>query len=390
MEIEARSAASALAAVEQLAASPFGAAIFEAIGQLMVECRRAADTTDGGGAAPQRESSEAVLKRIGEAPYEFELFSALRLVECAFPDMPRLGEAKRPRDEPIRIGQAISMGFAPADIAEIEPDGELHPPRLQQRVLGLFGPNGPLPLHLTDFAHERKRQEGDETFARFADVFHHRMVSLFYRAWANNQPMVSLDRPDNDRFGNYVGALCGLGMPALRNRDSVEDFFKLAHAGIFGRHVKCAEGLQILLANYFGVSVSINQWVGHWLAIPESERTRLGSRLGFSTLGEDAVIGERIWDCQTKFRIVLGPLPLEKYLLFLPNGRSYAKLVDMVRLYVGVELDWEVQLILQRKQVPPPQLGQEICLGWTTWLGKQIEEQDADDLVIHPASCAIA
>jgi len=377
MEIETRPSGSALAAVEQLAASPFGAAIFEAIGQLMVACR-----FEGASTEAVRESPESVLKRISAAPYRFELFAALRLVECAYPELPRLGEAKRPRDEPVRIGQEISLGFAPADLAGIEAASEFHPPRLMQRVLGLFGPNGALPLHLTDFAYERKRHDGDETFVRFADVFHHRMLMLFYRAWANNQPMVSLDRPDQDRFGSHVAALCGLGMPALRKRDSVDDFFKLAHAGIFGRQVKCAEGLQIILGNYFCVPVSIEQWTGYWLTIPESERTRLGRRQGFCTLGEDAVIGERIWDCQTKFTIMLGPLMLENYLRFLPNGRSYEKLVDLVRLYVGVELDWEVRLILKQDEVPPPILGEQICLGWTTWIGDRADARDADDLVV--------
>ena len=380
MEIETRAAPGALAAVERLAASPFGAAMIEAIGRMMVECQGAADSS----IEAQRESSQAVLNRLADRPYEFELFAALRLLECAFDDMPRLGEAKRPRDEPIRIGQAISLAFAPADIASIELATDFHPPRLLQRVLGLFGPNGALPLHLTDFAYERKKHEGDETFARFADVFHHRMVSLFYRAWANNQPIVSLDRPGQDRFGGYVAAFCGLDLPALRNRDSVDDFFKLAHAGILGRQVKCAEGLQVVLSDYFCVPVSIDQWVGYWLHIPESECTRLGSPQGFCTLGVDAVIGERIWDCQTKFRIVLGPLSIENYLRFLPNGRSYKKLADLVKLYIGIELDWELQLILQHNQVPLAILGQQISLGWTVWLGKKGGEQHVDDLVIHP------
>ena len=113
MEIETRPSGSALAAIEQLAGSPFGAAIFEAIGQLMVACRM----DDAAGTEAVRESPESVLKRISEAPYRFELFAALRLVECAYPELPRLGEAKRPRDEPVRIGQEVSLGFAPADLA---------------------------------------------------------------------------------------------------------------------------------------------------------------------------------------------------------------------------------------------------------------------------------
>ena len=390
MEIKNRPPSSALAVVEQLAASPFGASILEAIGQLMVQSRLAEELSEENKVDTQRESSEAVLKRISDAPFEFELFAALRLLECAFHEMPRLGQAKRPRDEPIRLGQEISMQFAISDIAAIESANEFHPPRLLQRVLGLFGPNGALPMHLTDFTYERKRHDADSTFARFADIFHHRMLSLFYRAWANNQPMVSLDRPAQDRFGSYVGSLCGLGLPALRDRDSVDDLFKLAHAGIFGRHVKCAEGLQIVLSSYFGLEVRIDQWVGYWLPIPESERTRLGKKQGFATLGEDAVIGERVWDSQSNFRVVLGPLSIDNYERFLPNGRSYEKLVDLVKLYIGEELDWELQLILQRIQAPLLELGNQIYLGWTSWLGVQEVENSLDDLIFYPGTFAFA
>ena len=380
MEIETRPPPSALEVIKQLAASPLGAAMIEAIGQLMVAGRNAVESV------AQRETPEALLKRLSAQPHEYELFAALRLVECAFSDLPRLGEAMRPRDEAIRIGQAISLAFAPSDIEAIQPATALHPPRLLQRVLGLFGPNGALPLHLTDYAYERQRHESDETFSRFADVFHHRMLSLFYRAWANSQPTVCMDRPKQDLFGGYIAALCGLGMPALLNRYSVEDIFKLAHAGIFGRQVKCADGLQQLLANYFSVQVRIDQWIGYWLPIPASERTRLGSRQGFCTLGVDTVIGERVWDCQSKFRIVLGPLSLENYLRFLPNERSHQKLADLVKLYIGLELDWDLQLILAQNQPPPAILGNPLYLGWTTWLGDNLE--GADDLIIHPAGAA--
>ena len=329
-----------------------------------------------GAAAPA-----SALARIAAEPHAFNLFAALRLIECEHDHLPRLGQAKRPRDEAVRIGQDPSLTFAAAAVAGIEPASEHHPARLVQRVLGLFGSNGPLPTHLSEHAFERQRHAGDATFVRFADLFHHRMLSLFYRAWANNQPTVSLDRPGQDRFGSYVGALCGLGMPALRNRDTVSDFVKLGHAALFGRQVKCAEGLQIVLANHFGVPVRIEQWRGHWLAIPESERSRLGARNGFCTLGEDVVIGERLWDCQAKFRIVLGPLSFADYRRFLPDGRGYASLGDLVRLYIGVELAWELQLVLRREQVPLSWLGNSVMLGWTSWLGVPAD-RDADDLVL--------
>lgn len=376
METEIRATPGALAAFRKLADSPFGAVFFQTLGQLILERQQ------------ERPSGEtepdpaAVLADIAEHPGSYELFAALRSIECAFRDMPRLGEAKRPKDEPIRIGQTAAMAFQSSDIESLQPANESHPPRLMQKVLGLFGPNGALPIHLTEFALERRLHAGDATFNRFADVFHHRMLSLFYRAWAYNNPAVSLDRPENDHFGSYVGALCGLGMPSLRGRDSVSDFAKLAHAGIFGRHVKCAEGLQIVLSNHFQVPVQVQQWLPHWLPIPESERTRLGRKKGFAILGQDAVVGERLWDCQSKFRIILGPLTFKDYQRFLPNGPSHPRLTDLTRLYIGMELDWDLQLVLKKEEVPLSWLGNSVYLGWTSWLGVRLDQTDAEDLIL--------
>jgi type VI secretion system protein ImpH len=251
-----------------------------------------------------------------------------------------------------------------------------------QRVLGLFGSNGALPTSLSEYAFERLHHAQDPAFVRFADIFHHRMLSLFYRAWAASQPAVSLDRPKEDFFGTWIAALCGLGMPALRERDAVNDFVKLGHAGIFGHQVKSAEGLQIVLANYLQLPVRIEQWRGHWLGIPRSERSRIGRADAFASLGENLVIGERLWDCQAKFRIVLGPLGFADYQRFLPGGRSYRKLADLVRLYVGDELAWELQLVLKQPEVRQSSLGNPMLLGYTFWLGVRPPERDADDLVL--------
>ncbi|MES3022235.1 MAG: type VI secretion system baseplate subunit TssG [Pseudomonadota bacterium] len=335
-----------------------------------------------GALAPARPGGAELLAQIGADPSGYQLFALLRLLECHFPELPLLGQAKRPRDEPVRIGADPSLVFAPSAVTALALGAPGAPARLVQRVLGLFGANGPMPTHLSEYAFERAHHAQDQTMVRFADIFHHRMVSLFYRAWAVNQPAVSLDRPGHDRFGAYLGALCGLGMPSLRGRDAVHDFVKLGHAGIFGSQVKNAEGLQTVLENHFGVAVRVAQWQGHWLDIPRSERSRLGARAGFSVLGQDVVIGERLWDRQSKFRIVLGPLTVDQYQGFLPGARGHARLADLVRLYIGVELAWDLQLRLLREQVPLSWLGNSVLLGWTSWLGVRLAERDADDLVL--------
>ena len=190
-----------------------------------------------------------LLQAIAERPYSFDFFQALRRLEALFADKPRIGKATRPQDEPIRFGQEPSLAFAPSTLASLKLR-EDRPPRLEVFFFGLFGPNGALPLHLTEHARSRIRNNDDETFARFVDMFHHRLLSLFYRAWASAQPTVSYDRPNEDRFGEYIGSALGIGAPALRDRDAVPDLAKLYYAGLFSNQTHHADGLQAIIADY--------------------------------------------------------------------------------------------------------------------------------------------
>lgn len=149
------------------------------------------------------------LERLRSRPHAFSLFAALRLLEQAFAQQPRLGESRKAADDAVRLGQAAHLSFAPSDLAEVgtAEEGRV---ALEQFGFGLFGPNGPLPLHLTELAYERRRQKEDATLVDFLNLFQHRLISLFYRAWAESEPAVSLDRPESDRFRTYVGALLGL------------------------------------------------------------------------------------------------------------------------------------------------------------------------------------
>lgn len=324
-------------------------------------------------------------------PYRYDFFHALRWIEAAHPHKPRLGAGRKPSDEPLRVGQDPDLGFAPSTIAALQPAAAHRPPRLDVRFFGLFGANGPLPLHLTDYARERILHHGDETFARFADLLHHRVALQFYRAWAQAQPTVSLDRPAQDRFADYVGSLIGIGSPALRGRDAAPDHIKLHFAGQLARQVRNAEGLEALLSGYLQQRVRIETFVGHWMSLPTSERTRLERGGGISSkLGSGAVLGGKVFDRQHKFRIHIGPLSLPQYEAFLPDGRAMAGLTALVRQYFCGELDWDVRLHLKRADVPTARPGTYGRLGWTSWVGKSRERaaasSDADSLTLHPES----
>ncbi len=268
-------------------------------------------------------------------------------------------------------------------------------------------PNGPLPLHLTAYARERSRLAGDPTFSRFLDIFHHRFLALFYRAWAQAQPHVQLDRPGEDTFARYVGSFFGVASQPFRQRDRVADLAKFFHAGLLARQVRNAEGLTAILRHFFQVPVRVQEFVGQWLVLGPRERTYLG-REG-ATLGTGAVVGGRVWDRQSKFRLVLGPLTLSQYESFLPatpklrrneggpatpepttshdrDGEKLTHLVDWVRLYLSWELDWDVRLLLKRSEVPPLALGRGSRLGWTTWVGAPRPDADPGDLHLNAES----
>lgn len=325
----------------------------------------------------------AYFRALKEKPYDFDFFQALRRIEALFPEKPRLGQALRPADESVRLGQEASMTFAPATLSAFEFPTADQPARMQVRFFGMLGPNGPLPLHLTEYARERLLHVGDATFIRFLDLFHHRFLLLFYRAWAQAQPTVNLDRPKEDRFASYVGSLFGLGDASQRNRDEIPDYAKLFYSGLLARQVRNCAGLAALLTGYFRIPIRIEEFVGHRMIFQESERTYLGIKNGGAILGQGAVLGSSVWDCQHKFRVHLGPLTLAQYESFLPGGSAITKLVAWIRQYLCYELDWDAQLVLSKEQVPQTVLGQFGRLGWTTWLGDYSAETNASDLSLE-------
>ena len=261
-----------------------------------------------------------------------------------------MGESVLAKEDPIRLGQTPSLAFAPRTLSELVRGVEGLPPRLDVLFFGLFGPNGPLPLHLTEYARERLRNHGDPTFARFADIFHHRLLSLFYRAWANAQPTVNLDRPETDRFAIYIGSLIGMATPAMRNRDSIPDHAKFHFSGRLSSVARHPEGLLAMLGEFFGLPVAVKEFVGQWTEIPPDFRCILDENAKAADLGLSTTIGSHVWDCQQMFAVVVGPVSFRDYLRLLPGGASLPKLVDFVRNYLADELMWELRLILRKAE----------------------------------------
>jgi type VI secretion system protein ImpH len=336
----------------------------------------------------------ALEKVLHEQPYKFGFYQVLRRFECLYPQQAKIGTSLRPVNDVLRLVQEPSLTFAPSTLASFKiggkgTDKEAQPSQLSVNFFGLFGPNGPLPLHLTEYARDRLRNADDPTFSEFLDIFHHRMLSLFYRSWASAQPTVNFDRPEEDRFSTYTGALFGMGMPSLRNRDEIPDLVKLHFAGRLSSQSRNVEGLVAMIKHFFNIPVVIEQFVGEWIKLPENCYCHLGGSPDTGALGVNMAIGDYAWECQQKFRLVLGPLNFEEYERFLPGRDSGKRLRAMVRNYIGDSMNWDVNLVLQKEKVRPLQLGEDDLLGWNTWLGERVSNDDANDLLLEPMSAMV-
>ena len=318
-------------------------------------------------------------------PAGFSLFNTLRFVDAKYCDSPKIGQANKTSDEHIILRQKPSMAFANTPLSHFIPANEDQPKdQLFNLSFGLFGPMGALPYHLTEHALNREHQFGDPTFARFADIFHHRMISLFYRAEANIQPCIEMDRPAENNFDLLIGALSGLAQLDSKKIDTDEldkkidqschaifkqKWDRLHRSGLFSLATRPADGLKSLLLDFLNLPVKIEQLTGGWLQLSSEDQFNIGVFSNNNQLGVNTSLGEQVFDVQHKFTVKIGPLNLTDFYRLLPNTQLFQQLREMIRLYSNDEYDWDIELELKSHHVPQFQLGVQSQLGWTTWTG---------------------
>lgn len=322
-----------------------------------------------------------------EEPYRFEFFQAVLLLRRLHADRVRVGVEGPPDREAVRFRALNSLAFPASEVAKIEPPaGGLGPPTLTVAFMGLTGPTGVLPRHYTDFVSARRR-EGDEATASFFDLFNHRMISLFFRAWEKYRPGPAREGGGPDLLARSLLALIGLGTPGLGGRHTFPDTALLSHAGVFAQRRRPAVMLERLLQVHFGLDVEVRQFSGRWLALDSADRSALGPEGPHNGLGTGLSLGGRVWDEQGKFRLRLGPLTYRQFLAFSPDGPDFLALCQMTRLYVDGGLDFDVQLVLKADEVPGCLLshaaGAGSRLGRHAWLKRQPRANDADDAVFR-------
>lgn len=332
----------------------------------------------------------ALARAIEDEPTSFAFFQAVRVLERLESERVPVGGFGDPEAEVVRFAAHTSMAFPPSEIRAItrSADGA---PQMTVNFMGLTGPAGALPLHYTQLVTERTRAR-DTALRDFFDLFHHRAISLFYRAWARYRSAgAAPGEAEADRIQHHLLDLMGLGTPGLANRPELPVAPLLAYAGLLGMQGRSAVALEALVSDYFGVPVEVEQFVGGWYPLDLPTQCALGDESCESTqLGLGAVAGDEVWDQQAKARIRIGPVSRAQYEQFLPGAPAHAALRGLVDFFGGDQIDFEVQLVMEGEDVPPCVLGDPAVpaptLGWCAWLNTAPLGRNPDETILPLAS----
>lgn len=329
----------------------------------------------------------AVEQLLRTEPWTFNFFQAVRLMVRIRTSSVPVGKFVHPSREAVRFGVNAATSFPASQIQELRWNGD-SAPLMVVNFMGLTGPMGVLPLYYSELIRERLRLK-DTTLLAFLNLFNHRMVSLFYQAWEKYRFTVAYERGERDRLSQRLLDFIGLGTKGLSARQAVADDSLLFYSGIFALHSRSGVALKNVIEDYFGVPAEIEQFIGAWRSLSRPDQCNLDRASVSEQISAGAVVGDEIWDQQSGARIRLGPLTLEQYIDFLPEGSAWEPLRALTRFFSGDEIDFEVQLLLRRDEVPACELKGEASpasapqLGWTTWATTTPMGRDPGDTILR-------
>jgi type VI secretion system protein ImpH len=339
---------------------------------------------------------EPLRRLLLDEPFTVRFFQAVRLLSRLYPERRPVGLFVAPSSEVVRFSSPPSLSFPPSEVHSFTESAAHVPHRMAVQFMGLASHGGPLPDPYTELLLERIRAR-DFAPGDFLDIFNHRLVSLFFRAWQKYHFCIGYERAaaSGDAASDPITArlfdLIGLGTAGLGGRFAMPDAALLPYSGLLGQTRRTAEGLRRILEDYFEVPVEIGQFTGSWKRLPPTNLTFLQETGSFAErLGQGTVVGDEVWDQHGTVTIRLGPMRLARYLQFLPGAAGYRELASWLRFYARREFDFLIRLVLARQDVPPVDLGAKLepvtpaesppaQLGLVSWLKTRPLGRDPDE-----------
>lgn len=366
-------------------------------------------------AGPIRKKNTSVIDRLLSAPHRFSFYQAVRLLTASRAATNlgapggQLGTIANAADEPIRFRSRPALEFPTAEIVAIENRNRSNqesdesstdstqaerpvPIDMEVAFWGLIGSVGALPNHYTQLVIDRVKSH-DHAMHDFLGMFSHRQLSFFYRSWEKYFVPAGFERgqhsdPSQDLLREALLSLTGYGTSRLRDRRQILDDVGVYYGGLFIDRPN-AESLGQMITDFLGLPADVLSLFGSWLQLPKSEQSRMGLASGHCRLGVDTVLGERVWDPTSKFRLQIGPVNYAEFLRLMPTGTQLIPICQLVRSYVGCEFLFDVQVVLRADEIPACHLGaidsedSNANLGWNTWLCSRPPTNDSDDAVFH-------
>ena len=325
---------------------------------------------------------ESLRKLLEVEPFRVHFFQAVRLLQRMEKERGAIGHFSQPQDETMRFSSLPSFSFPPSELYDIErmSTGQL---KMTVQFMGLCSAMSSLPSLYTEVVLTRIREK-DRALAEFLDMFNHRMLSLFYRAWEKHHYFIGYEAGHDDKLSLRLLDMLGLGTEGMRGRARISDRTCIYYAGLLGRHVRTADSLRQILEDFFDVPVEINQFAGTWRTLPPDNLSFLsGSGRVSEQLGLGVVTGEEVWDHHGRIQISLGPMRFDRYQQFLPGKSGYHELAGWMQFYSDGAYETQVQLILDREDVPACELGargeSSPRLGLVSWLKTRPRTTDAGE-----------
>ena len=321
-------------------------------------------------ASEKRQQDTPVKERILREFFRFPFFKAVGLLEQFFRDKKPIGSTLVPGEEVARFSVKPGLTFAPSDISKLEHPDSQRPVSMEVAFMGLVGPSGVLPHIFNELAIERVHNK-DGSLAAFLNMFHHRLISLFYLGWKKHKLAMAY-RPDvRDKISACFLNLTGLGTPGLvENMGLLDESLFCFYSGFLSRTVPSVSSVESTVGYYTGEAVHVDQFIERLVPLSFEDQTRIGA--ANAQLGTNTICGNFVWECQTKFRVNIGPMGCRKFLCFLTGRGMLKPLNSLVRYLSGIEYEFEIRLHLKREEVPVCILGQKTpvppLLGWTTWI----------------------
>lgn len=308
----------------------------------------------------------------------FSFFRLVYLLERTFPKAPPVGQLGPVVDERVRLRGDPSLVFASCDISELAnvkyPDG-IERVRVTNAFMGLYGSVSPLPPFYPEKIALDDYQGGPQPIREFFDVFHHRLLSLMYRAWTKYRFAVMYRSGGTDPFTRRM--FCAVGVDGPKDSETaLNRFLFLRYAPLLASKSRSARGLDVVLQDLFGhMGVRIEQFIGHWTLIEKPNRNKLG--VMNHGLGESLTLGRYVYDGTGRFKIVLGPLGYDEYLSFLPGGHRRPQLRSVVAALTRGQQDVMLELHVKTDDAPRFQLGspRSGTLKRTAWLGGSVGQK---------------